>query len=434
MKLFLGTPLTLLVIVLTHGSLFSQADSLILISGVVRDSESKNPIEYAHLYIPNTSIGTITNSEGIFFIKLPSNFIGNELLISSIGFNSHSIKISHKLQPKEDILLIPATYQLKEVTVSAKKYDSSAQILKLAIQNIENNYTKKPHLLEGFFRESTIQDTVYTRIIEAAIRIQEVGYQKNTIEEGSMEMIKNRVKVIEIRKTNDLRKKDFLSKAFTWAFGERNELYALLLNNYVRILGKKSSSHFLAAQSIAKLDIELTKTTEWEGEVVYQISVKDVNPKMFQWTEFTFFIKKEDYAILSIDFKAQVNPPASVDQQNRFIEGKYFSTSHIEYRKMHDKYFPVFIDAKHFPSGASTYTDNTAKSALQFVHTQFLLTNLYTDNFSKIKWKDAEKRDKDLYESKREYNEYFWNSYNVIKLDKLVKDPTKMIRIKSLKD
>ena len=38
--------------------------------------------------------------------------------------------------------MIPATYQLKEVTVSAKKYDSSAQILKLAIQNIENNYTK----------------------------------------------------------------------------------------------------------------------------------------------------------------------------------------------------------------------------------------------------------------------------------------------------
>lgn len=434
MKLFLHFTLTLFVIVSTNGILFSQVDSLLSISGVVRDSDTKKPIEYAHVYIPNTSIGTITNSEGVFLLKLPTIFQGNELLISSLGFKPHSIKISHGLQPYENILLNPVTYQLSEVTVSAKKYDSAIQILNLAIKNIKNNYSRESHLLQGFFRESTIQDTVYTRIIEASVRIQEVGYQKNTVEEGSMEMIKNRVKVIEIRKTDDVRKKDFLSKAFTWAFGERNELYALLLNNYVRILGKKSSGHFLAAQSIAKLDIELTGTTEWEGELVYQISLKDVNPKMFQWTEFIFIIKKEDYAIISIDFKAQVNPPASIEQQSRFIGGKYFSTSHIEYRKMHDKYFPVFIDAKHFPSGASTYIDNATKSTLQYVHTQFLLTNLYTDDFSKIKWKDAEKRDKDLYESKTEYNENFWNTYNIVKLDKLVKDPTKMIRIKSLKD
>lgn len=402
-------------------------------SGVVKDSENKQPIEYAHVYIQGSTIGTVTNSLGEFIIKVPAEFSANEILFSIIGYKSKSARLTSGSNFLNETFLTPSRYELNEITVSANRFDSASYILHEATRFIKFNYPRKPHLMEGFFRELSLKDTIYTRLIEAAVRVQEVGYSKNTYDNNSLEMTKNRVKVIELRKSDDFRDRDLLTSALNLLFGDRNELYMILNANYVRVLGKKSH-HFLSEKNIKQLDIEYSGRTEWEGQTVFIISLKNLNEQNFQWTEFNFYVNKSDFAIVKIEHRSIANPARKDIKSGWLIDGKYFATSETSYRKIGNKYFPVFIHAKHSPSDASAFVEEDGKTVKQYIDIQFLMTNVYEDDYSRIRWRDAEDRNKDLYESETPYNKEFWNSYNTVKLNPLKRDPKELEKNRSLKE
>lgn len=394
-------------------------------SGIVKDSLTNEPIEFVHVYLPGTSIGTVTNNQGEFLLIIPEGLTENTVSFSYLGYKSKNAKPESNSNALNVILLTQSAIELNEVIVTATGFDSALYILDTAIKFIKFNYPAKPHLMEGFFRELSLKDTSYTRLIEAAVRIQEVGYNKTTYDNGSLEMTRNRVKVIELRKSDDFRDTDLLSKALNLLFGDRNELYMILNKNFVRVLGKKSN-HSLSEENIKHFDLEYTGRTEWEGEPVYILSLKDFDKRNFQWTEYIFYIKKTDHAIVRIDHKSSANPARKDIQSKWLIDGKYFSTSQIAYRKINSKYFPVFIQARHSPAGASSVVKEDGKELKQYADIQFLLTNVYEDNYSKIKWKNAEDRDKDLYENDTPYNEEFWKNYNTVKINPLKRNPTEL--------
>lgn len=402
-------------------------------SGIVRDSLSNEPIEYVHVYLPGTSIGTVTNNQGEFLLIIPESLSINTVSFSYLGYRGKIARPVNNPNFSNLILLSPSAIELNEVTVTATGFDSASYILETAIKFIKFNYPSKPYLMEGFFRELSLKDTTYTRLIEAAVRIQEVGYNKSTYDDGTLEMTRNRVKVIELRKSDDFRETDLLSKALNLLFGDRNELYMILNKNFVRVLGKKSN-HSLSEEYITRFDLDYTGRTEWEGESVYVLSLKDFDKKSFQWTEFVFHIKKSDNAIVKIEHKSSSNPARKDIQSNWLIDGKYFSTSQIVYRKINSKYFPVFIQARHSSVGASSIGKENGKALKQYADIQFLLTNVYEDNYSKIKWKNAEVRDKDLYENDTPYNEEFWKNYNTVKLNPLKRNPTELEKKRPLND
>lgn len=411
----------------------SENSLMVPFSGIVKDSENKLPIEYAHVYIQGSTTGTVTNSLGEFIIKVPAELSSNEISFSIVGYKSKSAQLTTGSNFSNEIFLTPSSYQLNEITVSADRFDSASYILDEAIKFIKFNYPRKPHLMEGFFRELSLKDTIYTRLIEAAVRVQEVGYNKNTYDNNSLEMTKNRVKVIELRKSDDFRDRDLLTSALNLLFGNRNELYMILNANYVRVLGKKSH-HFLSEKNIKKLDIEYSGRTEWEGQTVFIISLKNLNEQNFQWTEFNFYINKSDFAIVKIERRSIANPARKDIKSGWLIDGKYFATSETSYRKIGNKYFPVFIHAKHSPSDASPIVEEGGKTVKQYIDLQFLLTNVYEDDYSRIRWRDTEDRNKDLYESETPYNKEFWNSYNTVKLNPLKRDPKELEKNRSLKE
>ncbi len=402
-------------------------------SGSVKDSENKQPIEYVNIYLAGTPFGTVTNNQGDFLLLVPVEIPTPQISFSAIGYKTEKIQLTSGSVFPMEILLTPSIYELDEITISASKFDSASLILNTAIEFIKFNYPRKPHLMEGFFRELSLKDTIYTRLIEAAVRVQEVAYGKNTYDNSSLEMTKNRVKVIELRKSDDFRSKDLLSRALNLLFGDRNELYMILNNNYVRVLGKKSN-HILSEKNLPHLNIDYTGRTEWENKIVYIISVTNSNAKSFQWNEINFFINKSDFAIVRIDSRSFVNPARKDIKSSWLIDGKYFSTSEINYRKIGEKYFPVFIHARHAASDASSVVEENGKTLKQYVDLKFLLTNVYEDDYSKIKWRDADKRDKDLYESSTPYNEQFWNNYNTVKLNPLKRDAKELEKKRSLQE
>lgn len=405
------------------------------VTGIIKSDKDSVGIEGAHLYIRNTAIGTVTNLVGEFEIKVPSKFdlSKTEIIVSSIGYKTKLFNADSALDKSVVIYLESIAYLLDEVVVSQKQEDSSIYILNEAIHSIQFNYPRKSHLLEGFFRAVSTLDTSYTRLIEAAIRIQEVGYQKKTWEEETLTMVKNRVKVIEIRKSDDFREKDFLTKALMLVFGERNDLYQIFADNFVRILGK-NSNHILSKNNLAKFNYDYIGQLEWDGGKAYSISLNNFPTKNFIWYEVNFIINKFDFAILRIELKRVVNPDRKDIPKESLLDGKYFSKSDITYRKIDRKYYPVLIHTVGSDYDASNTVKIDGKVFKQSSDQIFLLTNVISEDFSKIKWKDAEDRDADLYKLNLPYNEGFWKNYNTVKINPLKRIPIELQKKKSLEE
>ncbi len=89
-----------------------------VITGVVLDKESKDPIDFASIYFSGTFVGTTTDEQGNFELDI-SKYASRPLSISAIGYTSASIS---EFVPgeKHQVLLSRQLYDLEEVTVSTK--------------------------------------------------------------------------------------------------------------------------------------------------------------------------------------------------------------------------------------------------------------------------------------------------------------------------
>ena len=83
------------------------------ILGKVVDSASRLPLSGASVFAQNTTQGTISNSEGKFFIRLPNG--GYDLVISYTGYEKKVLRISHT-QDLTDTVIIDLVQQDKAMT------------------------------------------------------------------------------------------------------------------------------------------------------------------------------------------------------------------------------------------------------------------------------------------------------------------------------
>jgi len=93
---------SLLASLLFSVSIFSQ-DKTFPVNGTVIDAKTKLPMSNASVFCQNTTIGTITNADGKFFMRL--NKGGYDLVISYTGYETKSMRISNG-NPENDSLII----------------------------------------------------------------------------------------------------------------------------------------------------------------------------------------------------------------------------------------------------------------------------------------------------------------------------------------
>lgn len=72
------------------------------ILGRVVDSATKAPLPGASAFCPNTTYGTVSNAEGLFFLKLPSG--GYDLVVSYTGYDRKVIRISDNVSATDTLL------------------------------------------------------------------------------------------------------------------------------------------------------------------------------------------------------------------------------------------------------------------------------------------------------------------------------------------
>ena len=177
----------------------SQEDTLayIPVSGKILDLRNDNPIIFANIYLAGTNIGTVSNSDGEFIIKIPLFIENKTLVISTVGYKNIELTIDQLGQDENLIRLEPNPIPIEEVTIINK---DARELVNSALRQIPGNYSNQPVMVTSFYRETIKQNRSYVAVSEAVLD----GYKASYTSMADMD----RVKIFKGRKSTDVKKMD----------------------------------------------------------------------------------------------------------------------------------------------------------------------------------------------------------------------------------
>jgi hypothetical protein len=263
----------------THDSIKS-----IIIRGHIYDSENKSAVPFASIGIVEENIGTITNMDGYFTLKIPASYAGSSLVVSHIGFMSQHIPIKLINEQKIDLFLERRIISLQEVII---RYIDPHTIIAKAMQNREVNNNHESVYTTSFYREGVEKNNRYISYSEAVFKIYKSPY---THDEHS-----DQVKLLKSRKVEDSNPKDtvFLKlKA-----GILSALQLDIVKCVPDFLDLSSSESYIFTYS------DVVSYSSKDAYVITFIQKRGITDPLFTGT---LYIDKENYAILGADF--EINP------------------------------------------------------------------------------------------------------------------------------
>lgn len=194
MKTFLYQSVTLLLAILLSSTVSLQAETAnkngdyITVCGVVKNKGNNKRLEYANVAIKGTNIGTVTNENGEFTLKVKNDLQAQLVTISHVGFISEEIHLTGNDMNNLTIFLIPQNNLLNEVIVRG----DAENIVKDAIHRIKANYGDKDCMLTGFYRETARKRQHYINISEAIIDVFKTTYNNRSTNSDRVQIIKGR--------------------------------------------------------------------------------------------------------------------------------------------------------------------------------------------------------------------------------------------------
>ncbi len=174
----------LIICILSLLTINSYSQDIFKIKGKIIDKKTNKAIPFANISVCNHSIGLASNEYGEFIFKIPYYLKDQNLCINVIGYNSYNQKLSSfQENTYHTIRLEPKIYDIAEVKIKEKrkrKFNNPKKIVKLALENIENNYPFEPFILQGYYREYLKHGSDnYLNMLEGAVIIRDKGFNSS---------------------------------------------------------------------------------------------------------------------------------------------------------------------------------------------------------------------------------------------------------------
>lgn len=154
------------------GNMVAQ-NTFVTVSGQLKDSKTGEKIVHANIMVPSTNIGTVSNSDGEFILKVNTSLNAESFEVSHLGYATTKFKISEADGKDRTFNLDPKPIQLKEFSVVP---GDARGIVAIALGRIKTNYSTVPNMMTGFYRESIKQRRNYLSISEAVVDIYKAPY------------------------------------------------------------------------------------------------------------------------------------------------------------------------------------------------------------------------------------------------------------------
>lgn len=433
---------------------FSQTE----VKGKLIDADLEFPVENASVYIQNTTIGTVSNSDGRFALNVPNKHQRDTLIISSIGYKSVKVPVN-EFDGSKDILLYEDVASLDEIVIVADPRPTTGNgIVQKAIERLSETLPDSAYLQRGFLRHREKNALEYKWLIESAITVYDSGY-------GSKSTEHLKVNVDEMRKSYDLRDvdsifsyvsyrnrntkrdklkaqdirrsdvgKDQLVKAIKWNDTRVNGLQNIFQGK-LNMFRNASDEKALFGENMLKThQFKLDTILVDNGRKIYKIKIDESLDFVNLETKGMYndgykaqgwlYIYYDNYAIKKIEYDLVAASDAQKSRSKRLFGTQTNHKLVINYNEYNDKMYPNYIyyeTPKLVNVGLKTNRKVSQKEIDRYNREERYYSTVQEILFSEIildreliKMElESKPWDMDIFQSKL-YNKDFWKNYNVL--------------------
>lgn len=383
-------------------SVIAQEIDYYIVSGVIKDSKTKERIVFGNVSVPGSNIGTVANSDGEFTLKIPKSLNVKEFEVSHLGYLNKRFSIPENGKNGNVFFVDPASLELKGVVV---RPEDPRKIVRGAIDKIADNYSDISSTLTGFYRETIKQRREYVSIAEAIAEVYKAPYR--------LTLESDKVKILKGRKGSNVKKADTLLVKMQG--GPHVSLY-LDVAKYPDLL--------LTMEEMENYEYEILDMVSFNNESNYVVSFKPRVKLEYPLYSGKMYISVETLALTMAEFSMDVSDVEKATQifVRKKPAGLRFepqSTNYlVTYKKQGDKYFLNYMRSEiKFRADwrrrifETTYT----------VMSEMAITERKAENVEKITSKEAFRPYAVLTDRVNEYfDEDYWGAYNTIEPDESI--------------
>lgn len=377
------------------------------VRGKVFDKATKEPLSFANISLLGKSVGTVSNEEGEFNLKIFQKNISDTLVISFIGYKNTYIPINQLSVLMNRIYLEEDQYQIQEVVI---RTNEPQEILQEAIEKIRDNYYTDPYYITSFYREIVTNKDQLAAITEAVLEVYKSPYWG---------LFSDQIKMIKSRKN------EYYSAEDTVSLKLKGGLYASLYLDMI-----KNPSIFLNEDFFHNFTYNIADIVKFDNSTAYLINFK---PRVFlqeETFEGNIYIHTDNLAIVAIEFK--IDEDAIDKIGNNLVVKKSFGTRvrptsakyFINYRKINGKYFLNLV------RGELEFKVKFRKKLFTKDFTtifEFASNNIDTTDVKRFDRVETISSHNIFIDENFKYDHQFWGDYNYISPDETLEEA--LIRI-----
>jgi hypothetical protein len=399
-RIILSVTLTLL---LGIGSHAGQPDYKTY-QGMVINNITEKPVVFASVAVKGTSVGTLSNIDGQFTIKVDNALQSKALEITHLGYTSQSIAISSLTETGNVIRLENCNIPLREVVVHGyKPYELFLEMMK----RVKDNYSQTPNMMRGFYREAIKKRGTYIYISEAVVDIYKGSYTRD--------LDVDRVKLWKGRLGSRVKASDTVMVKLQG--GPTTPLMMDIMKNPLCIF---------TSETIDKYEFKLGEMSTMDNKPVYVLEFIQKNKELYPLYSGKLFIHHETLALLAAEFS--LNLDNLEEASGMFISSKparmrfepintyYF----VQYKEENGKYF--FNYARYELSFTCDYRRRLFKSKYGIM-AEMAITDRDETNIVKIPPKDRISKTTILADNLSAFTDRdFWGKDNYIEPEKTIEE------------
>jgi hypothetical protein len=413
MKTLINSVLRIGIIIIfmsTGGTVYSQNgdNSYVTVSGILKDAKTGDKIIYANVSIPGTGIGTVSNSDGEFTLKVNKSLNADVFEVSHLSYATKRFKVSDFLDKEKTLFLEPQMLMLSTITIVPT---DARTIVQTALSNIRKNYSEVPNMMTGFYRETIRQRREYVSISEAVVDIYKASYQ------GLQD---DQVKIYKGRKGTNVKKADTLMVQLQ---GGPN--VALLLDIV------KNTDLSIALDNLDNYNFDFATMVNIDDKPNWVITFEPAVVKEEPLYYGKLYISQEKMAITRAEFSLDLK---DADKASRvFVQKKPMglifmptSTSYlVTYKEQNSRYYLnyVRVDLKFRCDWKKRLFKN-----YYTVMSEVAITDRHEDNIAKFAQKEVFKPSMVFADKVENFSDpNFWGSSNIIEPEESIENAIKKI-------
>lgn len=272
-----------LLLIILPMSIFAQRT----IKGSVKDATTNEPLPFVSVSLKGTTIGTTTNMDGDYVLKLNESVTSGSIEISCVGYKPYGRELSAiGANGIANIPLTASISEINEVAISAKSMFPQ-NVMRKAIGNINTNYAKGAFNYDlEYSDENTVDKTKRTR--SAWVQLFDMnGYNRSSAYDNYKSINYQIVSV----KTN------FTPRTIA---DYSTNIDELLMFDIVR-----QSGNILDGARLGDFEISVEGSSVFKGDSVWMIHYSCNNPGLLtsgDWNASaasgSLLIGKKDYAVM----------------------------------------------------------------------------------------------------------------------------------------